>query len=66
MAQVGSDPDVKSLTASETKLFEAFRVWSLGVSHDASKIAFACADGDNSLVTMHEDAIADLPLLTAA
>ena len=35
---------IKPDGTGELELFEAFRVWSLGVSHDASKIAFACAD----------------------
>lgn len=30
--------------SAETKIFEAYRVWSMGVSKDASKIAFACGD----------------------
>lgn len=30
--------------SSETKIFEAHRVWSMGVSKDAAKIAFACGD----------------------
>lgn len=30
--------------SGETKIFEANRVWSMGVSKDASKIAFACGD----------------------
>ncbi|MFO0568914.1 MAG: hypothetical protein U0263_24870 [Polyangiaceae bacterium] len=30
--------------SGETKVFEAYRIWSLGVSHDTQKIAFACGD----------------------
>jgi hypothetical protein len=30
--------------ATTTKVFEAFRVWSMGVSHSAGTIAFACGD----------------------
>lgn len=35
---------IKPDGSGETKLFEAYRVWSMGVAHDVSKIAFACGD----------------------
>jgi hypothetical protein len=35
---------IKPDGTGETKLFEAYRVWSMGVSKDVSKIAFACGD----------------------
>jgi len=35
---------IKPDGTGETVVFRAYRVWSMGVSHDASKIAFACGD----------------------
>jgi hypothetical protein len=30
--------------ATTTEIFKAYRIWSLGISHDAKTIAFACGD----------------------
>jgi len=43
-AQPNAVYSMKPDGSAETKLFEAYRIWSMGVTKDASKIAFACGD----------------------
>ncbi|GMV15536.1 MAG: hypothetical protein AMXMBFR56_37600 [Polyangiaceae bacterium] len=43
-AQPNTVSSIEPDGSSETKLFEAYRVWSMGVTKDVSKIAFACGD----------------------
>lgn len=42
--QPNSVSSIKPDGTGETKIFEAYRVWSMGVASDVSKIAFACGD----------------------
>jgi len=39
---------IKTDGTSETKIFQAYRVWSMGVSGKADKIAFACGDPEQA------------------